>query len=261
MLRCGGQALRFGVFLALSTSKGHALIDRALYLPKVWCDDRSRCEEAGVPEEVTFATKPALAMKRIGRALDQGIRPDFVLADEVYGGDGKFRRFLESRGQTYVVAVSSQQRLWVKFEQKRVDRIAADAPPNSGFRFSVAEGSKGPRVYDWNAAKFGALTDQGHQHWLLIRRHIETNQRAYYLCCVPPEVTAKDLARAAGRRWAIEVCFESARQQTGLDEYEVRSWDGWHRHITLSMLASAFLTAVRLLASEPGTRHSKSRKT
>jgi SRSO17 transposase len=249
-----------GVFLALSTSKGHALIDRTLYLPESWCQDRTRCDEAGVPDEIEFATKPQLALKMIGHALDMGITPDFILADEVYGNDGKFRRFLESRGQAYVLAVRSDQRLWVDLEQKRVDQIAADAPKNTWFRYSVADGSKGPRVYDFSAARFGVLTEAGHQHWLLIRRHVETSELAYYLCCAPPEVCAKDLARAAGRRWGIEVSFECSKQQTGLDEYEVRNWNGWHRHITLSLLAAAFLTAVRIAASQPRPRRSKSRR-
>jgi SRSO17 transposase len=252
---------QIGVFLALSTSKGHALIDRALYLPESWCEDRKRCDEAGVPAEVEFATKPQLAMKMIGHALDHGIQADFVLADEVYGNDSKFRRFLESGGQAYVLAVQSNQRLWVGLlEHKRVDQIAGDVPKNAWFRYSVADGSKGPRFYDFSAARFGALTEQGQQRWLLIRRHIETGERAYYLCCVPPEATAKDLARAAGRRWGIEVCFECAKQQTGLDEYEVRNWDGWYRHITLSLLAAAFLTAVRIAASDTKPPRSKSRR-
>lgn len=250
---------QIGVFLALSTSRGHALIDRVLYLPESWCNDRMRCVEAGVPEDIEFATKPALAMKMVGHALDQGLKADFVLADEVYGNDSKFRRFLEFRGQAYVLAVQSNQRLWVGLEQKRVDQIAADAPKSTWFRFSVADGSKGPRLYDWTAAKFGTLTEQGHQHWLLIRRHVETGELAYYLCCASRETTARDLARAAGRRWGIEVCFECAKQQTGLDEYEVRNWDGWHRHITLSLLAAAFLTAVRIAASETKPPRSKSR--
>lgn len=253
---------QIGVFLGLSTSKGHALIDRALYLPQSWCEDRARCDEAGVPADVAFATKPALAMAMIGHALDRGIRPDFVLADEAYGNDGKFRRFLESRGQAFVVAVSCRQRLWVGFEPKRVDQIVAEAPVKNWFRHSVAEGSKGPRAYDWFAARFGTPTDMGRQRWLLVRRHVETKEPAYYLCCAPPETTAKDLAVAAGRRWSIEVCFESGKQQTGLDEYEVRSWDGWLRHVTLSLLASMFLTAVRLAAepaSAPGRGRSKSR--
>jgi len=251
---------QIGVFVALSTSKGHALIDRALYLPESWCSAKARCDEAGVPDDLTFATKPALAMKMIGHVLDQGITPDYVLADEVYGNDSKFRQFLEDRRQAYVVAVKSDQRLWVGLEQKRVNQIAAAAPENTWFRYSVAEGSKGPRVYDWSAAKFGALTEQGQQRWLLIRRHTQTKELAYYLCCASPQATAKDLARAAGRRWSIEVCFEMTKQQTGLDEYEVRSWDGWHRHITLSLLAAAFLTAVRIQATRAKSRRSKSRK-
>ncbi len=249
---------QIGVFVAFSTSKGHALIDRALYLPESWCDDRNRCEEAGVPDEIAFATKPQLAMKMIEHALDEGIKPDFVLGDEVYGNDGKFRRFLESRGQAYVLAVRSDQRLWIGFEQKRVDEIVRTIAKKNWFRMNVADGSKGPRLYDFAAAKFGALTEKDHQRWLLIRRHPTTGELAYYLCCAPVDVTAKDLARAAGRRWGIEVSFECAKQQTGLDEYEVRNWNGWHRHITLSLLAAMFLTAVRIAASNP--RRSKSQR-
>ena len=248
---------QIGVFLALSTSKGHALIDRALYLPESWCDDKDRCEEAGVPDDIEFATKPQLAMKMIEHALDEGIKADFVLGDEVYGNDGKFRRFLESRAQAYVLAIRSDQRVWINFEQKRVDEIFSTIPKKSGFRMNVADGSKGPRLYDFAAAKFGVLTEKDHQRWLLIRRHPTTGELAYYLCCASPKVTAKDLARAAGRRWGIEVTFECAKQQTGLDEYEVRNWNGWHRHITLSLLAAMFLTAVRIAASTP--RRSKSR--
>ena len=249
---------QIGVFVAFSTSKGHALIDRALYLPESWCDDRNRCEEAGVPDEIAFATKPQLAMKMIEHALDEGIKPDFVLGDEVYGNDGKFRRFLESRGQAYVLAVRSDQRLWIGFEQKRVDEIVRTIAKKNWFRMNVVDGSKGPRLYDFAAAKFGALTEKDHQRWLLIRRHPTTGELAYYLCCAPVDVTAKDLARAAGRRWGIEVSFECAKQQTGLDEYEVRNWNGWHRHITLSLLAAMFLTAVRIAASNP--RRSKSQR-
>lgn len=249
-----------GVFLALSTSKGCVLIDRAIYLPESWCADLKRCEAAGVPEKTEFATKPKLAMTMVGHALDQGVKPDFVLADEAYGNDGKLRRFLESRGQGYVVAVASNQRLWVGLDQKRVSQIAADAPARSWFRHSVADGTKGPRIYDWNAARFGAPMENAHQRWLLVRRQVQTGELAYYLCCAPATVGAKELARAAGRRWGIEVGFECAKQQTGLDEYEVRSWDGWHRHVTLSMLAAAFLTAVRIAATEAKPSRSKSRR-
>lgn len=243
---------QIGVFLALSSARGRALIDRELYLPQAWCEDRPRCVQAGVPGGVVFATKPALAMKMLGRALDSGLEPRFVLADEVYGSDSKFRRFLEGRDQPYVVAVTSQQRLWVNFRQERVDQIAQAIPGKAWLRLSVADGAKGPRVYDWAASRFGVPTDGGLVRWLLVRRNVDDpDQKAFYLCAAPRGAGPQDLAVAAGGRWAIEVCFESAKQQTGLDEYEVRSWAGWYRHVTLSMLALAFLAAVRAAAAEP----------
>ena len=253
---------QIGVFMALVGSRGRALVDRELYLPESWCRDRTRCVEAGVPEDVTFATKPQLAQKMLKRAFAAGCKPAFVLADEVYGNDSKFRRFLESRGQPYVLAVSCQQRLWVEFRQKRVDEIARTTPAQAWQRLSVGDGAKGPRVYDWAAAQFGAVTEGGLIHWLLIRRSVtDPDDLAYYLCLVPQGMSANDLAQAAGRRWEIETCFECAKQETGLDEYEVRSWVGWYRHVTLSMLALAFLAAVRAEANRPrrGSRAKKGR--
>ena len=138
-----------------------------------------------------------------------------------------------------------------------IHRVSLVVPPGMASHCSV-KAARG--LSDWAAAKFGASTASGLVRWLLIRRHIQTGERAYYLCAAPPDATAKDLAIAAGKRWAIETCFESAKQETGLDEYEVRSWDGWYRHITLSLLAAAFLTAVRLQASEAKPARSKTRR-
>lgn len=244
-----------GVFLALSGPRGRALIDRALYLPKSWCEDGARLRQAHVLAEVNFATKPQLAERMIRRALDAGLRPRWVLGDEVYS-DSKTRRFLESRGQPYVLAVTGQQRLWVDFEQRRVDRLVKDIAPEDWHRISIAPGSKGPRVYDWAGGRFGEPTQTGLVNWLLIRRSISDGdasggEHAYYLCAAPPQATLQDLAVAAGQRWAIECCFESAKQETGLDDYEVRSWHGWHRHVTLSMAALAMLAAVRAQAANP----------
>lgn len=242
-----------GVFLALVGSRGRALIDRELYLPKTWCEDVDRMREAGVPDAVTFATKPQLARQMLQRALNQGLRPKWVLGDEVYGSDSKTRRFLESHGQPYVLAVRSQQRLWVGLKQRRVDGIAHELSDEQWHRMSVAEGSKGPRIYDWAAGAFGMPLEHARgelQRWLLVRRSVtDPDDRAYYLCAAGPDVTGHDLAIAAGQRWAIETCFQTAKQEAGLDEYEVRSWVGWHRHITLSMLALAFLAAVRAEAN------------
>ena len=240
-----------GVFLALSGSRGRALVDRALYLPQGWCDDKPRRKAAGVPEEVKFATKPTLALRMLDRAFDAGLNPAWVLADEAYGNDSKFRHHLEALGQPYVVAVSCQQRLWMDLEQRRIDRIADELPADAWRRLSVGEGAKGPREYDWAAGKLGGERPHGLVKWVLVRRSIgEPAERAYYLCLAPAAADGKDLAAAAGARWSIECCFEETKQEAGLDEYEVRNWDGWHRHTTLSMLASAFLAAVRASAAE-----------
>jgi SRSO17 transposase len=246
---------QIGVFLALTGSRGRALIDRELYLPESWCGDEPRRKAAGVPQQVRFATKPQLALRMLDRAFAEGIKPQWVLADEVYGNDSKFRRHLESLGQPFVLAVSSQQRLWVDqgagLLQRRVDQIADELPADAWHRLSVGDGAKGLREYDWAAGKLGGQHPNGLVQWMLARRNIQDPQeRACYLCLAPPAATGEDLAVAAGRRWSIECCFEAAKQETGLDEYEVRSWDGWYRHITLSMLALAFLAAVRARAAE-----------
>ena len=242
---------QIGVFLALSGSKGRALLDRELYVPKVWIEDRERCQDAGIPDDTAFSTKQRLAQKMLSHALESGYSPAWVLADEVYGSDSKFRSFLEEYGQPYVLAVSSQQRLWVAgFKQRRVDSIARDIAFEEWFQASAGEGMKGPRLYDWTAGRFGMPTKTGFEHWLLIRRSIsKPAEMAYYFCLAPSGTTEKDLVTAAGQRWSIECCFEAAKQETGLDEYEVRSWQGWYHHITLSMLALVFLSVVRMKAS------------
>ena len=250
-----------GVFLALLGSRGRCLVDRALYLPKSWAQDRPRRREAHVPEEVEFKTKPQLAMAMLGRALDAGLRPAWVLGDEVYS-EWKLRRLLEERGVAYVLAVGRDQRVWQNFRQVRVNKLAEGAGTEAWHRLSCGTGSKGERVYDWAAARLGAPTDTGLHKWLLVRRQIAEprEQReasppmAYYLCAAPPDAGPAELAAAAGKRWGIECCFETAKQEVGLDEYEVRSWEGWHRHATLSMLALAFLAAVRAEAADAAAR-------
>lgn len=242
-----------GVFLAIRGSRGRCLIDREIYLPQVWCQDPERRREAHVPEDVTFATKPQLAMRMIERALDAGVEPEWVLGDEVYS-EFRIRRMLEDRGRPYILAVPSSQRLWVDCQQVAVKQIADEVAAEHWWPWSVAEGSKGPRVYEWAAAKLGVPTETGLVRWLLVRRppgSEDPAERAYYLCAAPPRATARDLATGAGQRWAIESCFETGKQETGLDEYEVRTWHGWYRHITLSMLALAFLAAVRAEVSIP----------
>ena len=255
-----GENSQVGVFLALSGPRGRALVDRELYLPQSWCGDPSRREAAGVPDAVTFATKPQLAVRMLGRAFAAGLRPRWVLADEVYGGDATFRRYLEGLGQPYVVAVRSDQRLWVDWRQRRVDAVADGLPADAWHRLGVGDGSKGPRAYDWAAGRLGGERPRGLCMWALVRRSLTgPADRAYYLCLAPPDAGGADLAVAAGGRWAVECCFEAAKQEAGLDEYEVRGWAGWYRHVTLSMLALAFLAAVRAAAA-PGPARRPGRK-
>ena len=257
-----GENCQIGVFLALAGANGRALIDRELYLPKSWCDDVERCKSAAIPQDVGFATKQQLAIKMLVRAFENGIKPRWVLGDAVYGSDSKFRRFLESRSQPYVLAVSSQQRLWIDYRQERFDTIVKNIPEDKWFRMSIADGAKGPRVYNWAAGRFGVSDESGLVKWMLFRRSVESpDELAYYMCLAPGDAMPQDLAIAAGQRWNIECCFEVTKQETGLDEYEVRSWHGWYRHVTLSMLAMAFLTVVRAEARKVTGRAQPPKKT
>lgn len=252
---------QIGVFLALASARGRTLIDRELYLPKSWCENQDRLRAADVPPDVVFATKPRLAQRMIERVWRLGLRPRWVLGDEVYGSDSKTRRFLESHGQPYVLAVTAQQRLWRELRQQRVDAIAKTIPTDGWSRLRVADGAKGPRVYDWAAGRYGVRTDHGLVRWLLIRRSVEDpTEHAYYLCTALPEARVQDLAIAAGQRWAIECCFECAKQETGLDNYEVRSWHGWYRHVTLSMAALALLSVIRAAASDSTSKKRRGRQ-
>lgn len=240
---------QIGVFLAFTGSKGHALLDRELYLPKEWVNDSLRRKAAGVPDEVKFATKPQLAERMLKRAWRVGVKAAWVTGDAVYGNDAHFRRFLEENGQPYVLAVRSDQRLWDGHERAPVDRIAEGLPGKAWRKASAGAGSKGPRWYDWAVTPFGPVDERGWQLWLLVRRHREKPQeRAYYLCRGPEATPRRELVRAAGSRWPIEECFERGKGDCGLDEYEVRNWVGWHRHVTLSMFALAVLTAIRIQA-------------
>ena len=235
-----------GVFLCYGSDQGAALVDRELYIPQEWAADRDRRRAAGIPDTVEFATKPELARRMIGRALDSGAAAAWVAGDEVYGHDSKLRRFLEGRQMAYVLAVASDQRLWQSdFMQHRVDAITRSLPASRWKRLSAGFGSKGERLYDW--ALMQLSKQDGWARALLVRRSIEEKpERAYYLCYAPSgKDTIETLVRVAGQRWLIEQSFETAKGECGLDHYEVRHWQGWYRHITLSMLAHAVLSVLR----------------
>ena len=233
---------QIGVFLGYASRHGHTLIDRALYVPEGWCEDRARCAEACIPASVDFATKPALGRAMLTRAFEAGVPCAWVTGDCVYGGDHRLRRLVEEQGRGYVLAVRNNQ----CFEQKQVTRHAKQLKKRDWRRHSAGDGAKGPRLYDWALIPAKEPTVDGWRQGLLIRRAIaDPSELAFYLIHAPKATRLADLVRVAGRRWTIEACFEAAKGEVGLDHYEVRSWVGWHRHITLAMLAHAYLTILR----------------
>ncbi|HEV2121811.1 MAG TPA: IS701 family transposase [Chloroflexota bacterium] len=243
---------QIGVFLCYANPKGAVLLDRCLYLPEQWAQDPERRREAGVPEEVEFATKPALAKVMVERALEAGVPCGFVTGDSVYGSDRRLRLFLEERGVAFVLAVTGNEALLVGFGQyARPAKMVQTIAESEWQRLSVREGAKGPRLYDWAWVPLWRLQvteeDRAKGHWLLVRRSLDTpGELTFYVAFGPHEgTTLESLARVAGMRWNVESCFEAAKGECGLDQYEVRKWNAWHRHITLSMLAQAFLVVAR----------------
>ncbi|HEV2122360.1 MAG TPA: IS701 family transposase [Chloroflexota bacterium] len=247
---------QIGVFLAYAAPEGVALMDRALYLPKAWTEDRARCREAGIPDEVGFATKPQLARRMLERAFAAEVPHRWITADEIYGHDRRLRLWLEEQEQPFVLAVSSQEKPWIWWEeaprQIRVDQIATRVPEEGWHRLSAGSGSKGERLYDWALIELFRWGVAPGTHRLLVRRSLENpEERAYYITFSPQGATLEELVQVAGSRWMIEIAFEAAKQEVGLDQYEVRKWAGWCRFITLAMFAHAFL-AVQRAGAEKG---------
>jgi len=245
---------QIGVFLGYASASGRALIDRELYLPQAWIDDVERRREAGVPETVSFATKPQLARALLYRAFAADVPAGWVAGDEIYGNDPGLRQWLEEETRSYVLAVSATHPLWQDGSRVRADALVSGLPVEAWATHSAGAGSQGDRLYDW--ALIG-LPDEGVRatmHWLLARRsRRDPTEFAYYRAFGPAETPIEDLVRVAGMRWAIEVCFEDAKEVVGLDQYEVRKWIAWYRHITLALLAHAFLEITRH-AAEAGQK-------
>jgi SRSO17 transposase len=239
---------QIGVFLAYATAYGPALLDRALYLPKEWAEDSARRAEASVPVDAMCIPKPALGQQLLERAFAAGVTAAWVTADSVYGGAYALRHALEERQQPFVLAVPSTQR--VELSAKAAQVVAA-WPDGAWQRLSAGEGSQGPRWYDWAWMPMPWRdAPAGMAHWLLARRSVShPDELAYYFVFGPADVTLDQVAQVAGMRWQVEQAFEQAfelaKGEVGLDEYEVRTWVGWYRHITLAMFALAYLTVVR----------------
>lgn len=244
------QNCQVGVFLSYVTVRGHCLIDRELYLPLDWCEDRDRCRAAHIPEAVRFATKPELAIQMLGRMEQAGCPIAWVVADTVYGGNLDLRTWLEAHAYPYVLAVACDEPVGIVTpdgvrRRVQVREVEALVLQESDWqRLSLSEGTKGPRLFDWARVPILHQWQDDGRHWLLIRRSLgDPTEKAYSFVCAPVGTTLPEMVAASGARWHIEEDFENAKD-LGLDHYEVRGLPGWYRHITLVLLALAFLTGM-----------------
>ena len=245
---------QIGVFLVYATPRAHSYLDRELYLPQAWTDDRERCRTAGIPDDVGFQTKPQLAQAMLQRAVDTGVPLRWVTADCVYGMDPSLRQWLEAQPLAYVLAVRRDTYLAVAHPRggvwrESVQTLAARLPVNTWQRLSAGAGSKGPRLYDWALLPLAEVAPADWQQWLLVRRSLaEPAQLAYYRVCAPANTPVAVIVRVAGTRWTVEECLQMGKGEIGLAEYEVRKWGSWYRHITLALLAHAYLTVLQAQA-------------
>ncbi|MET9888105.1 IS701 family transposase [Streptomyces sp. NPDC006430] len=229
------------VYLVYSAAHGHAAIDRALYVPRSWAEDPDRCRSAGIPDDLSFATKPQLAARMVERALDAGTPARWVAGDEVYGDNPHLRSALEHRRTGYVLAVSSTHPVITRAGKFQAKTLAARIPKRAWQRMSGGAGAKGERYYDWAQIDIHGPTGRLGQWGLLVRRNRRTGELAFYRCFSFRPVPISELVRVAGRRWTIEETFQAGKGLAGLDEHQVRRWTSWHRWVTLAMLANAFL--------------------
>jgi SRSO17 transposase len=245
---------QIGTFLCYASTKGRALVDRELYVPVSWTNDRPRCQAAAIPDEVEFATKPQQAQAMLERAIAAKVPFSWFTADEAYGQNPGLRRWLEKQDVAYVMATRRDDEVASGlFTTTRLDELVAKLRPGAWVRMSCGDGAHGPRRYDW--ARIPIRRDFGpdRRGWVLARRSIsDPTEIAYYLCYGKRGTRLRELVRVAGARWAVEESFQTAKNEVGLDNYQVRRYDAWYAHITLSMLAAAFLTVTRAREAAKG---------
>jgi SRSO17 transposase len=244
---------QIGTFLAYATSSGRALIDRELYLPVSWTKDRDRCRKAAIADEVEFATKPAQARMMLQRAVEAGVPFAWFTADEAYGQNPGLRDWCEQQDIGYVMATRCDHEVPSGLHTTtRVDHLISRIRPGAWRRMSCGDGAHGPRVYDWVSVPIRREFPHGRRGWVLARRNIATGELAYYVCFGPRGTRLRTLVAAAGARWAIEESFQTAKNEVGLDQYQVRRYDAWYAHITLAMAAAAFLVITRATEAVKG---------
>ncbi len=236
-----------GVFLGYVAPLGYAFVDRELYLPKDWCEDAARRAEAHIPEAVSFQTKPQLAQQMLARAWGEGIPMQWVVADSTYGNSPGLRNFIHEQQRYYVMEIPQTMhvRLTDEAAPQAVSELVSTIDVRQWQRLAFGFGEKGLNFYDWAAIRVTPTTDDVGEQWLLLRRNLETGEITYYLSNAPVSTPLETLAEVASARWCIERLLEEAKGEGGLADYEVRHWQAWYRHITLSMVAHTWLTLVR----------------
>jgi len=245
---------QIGTFLCYATSTGRALVDRELYVPQSWTNDRPRCRAAAVPDEVVFATKPQQARAMLQRALVAGVPFGWFTADEAYGQNPGLRTWLQEQHIPYVMATRCDEQVASGLHTRtRVDHMIAKLPAGAWTRLSCGDGAHGPRRYDWAWLPMRRPFAHGWRGWVLARRSIsDPTEIAYYLCFGTRGTRLRELVRVAGARWAVEESFQTAKNEVGLDQYQVRRYDAWYAHVTLAMAAAAFLVATRAVEAAKG---------
>ena len=236
---------QIGVFLTYASKKGHSPLDRRLYMPSEWMDDAQRREKAGVPEELEFQTKPQMALEMIKDAMLAGVPYKWITGDCVYGDYTDIRVWLETNQKCYVMNVSGKAYVWRGYKQESISSILKNLPQEGWVEASCGNGSKGTRVYDWLHLPINPGAVSGFERSLLIRcSKSSPDELRAYICFAPVNTPMQTLLEKAGLRWTVETCFKESKSEVGLDQYEVRSYDGWYKHITLACIALAFLTVL-----------------
>ena len=236
---------QIGVFLTYASKKGHSPIDRRLYIPEEWAKDTSRRNEAGIPETLIFQTKPQMALEMIQEATAADVPYGWVSGDCVYGDYTDMRQWLEINHKGYVMSVSGKAYVWQGFTQNSIGSIMKNLPEEGWFEASCGDGSKGARLYDWITVDINPPALEGWKRTLLIRRSKTAPEELRAYICFAPEGTPNyKLIEIAGTRWTVETCFKESKSEVGMDQYEIRSYGGWYKHITLSLIALALLTVL-----------------
>ena len=240
---------QIGVFLIYATSKGFTFLDRKLYLPKEWLEDRQRCKESGIPENIEFQTKPQQALSMLQETYNAGIPFSWVTADSVYGDYRSIREWLESQDKCYVLCVSGKEYVWQGMKQVRVSSLLENLPEDIWVTHSAGDGSKGKRLYDWGMIELDSPPKGSCRRWLLVRRSVtKTEEMRTYVCYAPSTIPLSKFIEIAGTRWKIETNFAESKSEVGLDQYEVRSYSGWYKHITLACAAHILLTVLHSIS-------------